>query len=782
MRTMSTNHKSHRNSQQNIISNLKNVFEKIPLAVVYEEGGLIVRVNKKFEQLLGLTRQEVIGRQSLQFKKTILEGNSDRFLDESSHTFYVRKKNGDYFWATIATTTFRQDNGLPAAIWTIEDVSRQRDAELMLRQMSLAVDQSSNSVVITDTMGVILYVNSAFVKTTGYTAEEAIGKNPSILQSGQTPETRYSDMWETITSGREWSGQFINKKKNGEIYEEHVVVAPIRNEQGGITHFIATKENITELKKARNLAEKASLAKGQFLANMSHEIRTPLSVIIGMTGLVLETELAANQLRLLSRVKSSADHLLAIVNDILDYSKIEADMLTIESHPFSLMELILNIQEGLSFLAEQKGLEFLISPKEQLDIQLMGDNLRLHQVIYNLLSNAIKFTDQGKIELAVTLEEQENGLYQVTFLVKDTGIGISQEKQKIIFNSYIQEDISTTRHYGGTGLGLSISNKLVTLMGGKLKVHSFSGLGSQFSFTLVLPRAEESEPTQNMRQENLLLPCTSLNLLLVEDNVGNQELATTILRKAGHRVTTANNGMEALELLSSGNRYDSILMDVQMPVLDGLTTTESIRRVEAGEKSGLPEVELLEDSLSKNLYGGHLHIIAMTANVMLNDRERYLRAGVDFCLPKPYRKEELLFALEKQESWSGQTEVMDRPAQNVCTVDTLSSELPERCSDYLQANFDLDQEQANNVLESFIRSLEEAIAQLHEGIQSENRQNIHMAGHRLKGALSNINISDLADIAQTIEEKAQEMDIEEIKYMAMAIEDGLRPLYGKIGM
>lgn len=759
-------------------SDLDLIFENITAGIIFELDGVIVRLNTAVEQLLGYTREEIIGLQSQQFRNMILEGSSDRFLDESDQTFYVKRKDSQYFWATIETHSFFKEETIPATVWKIEDVSRRRDAELKLRQMSLAVDQSSNSVVITDTDGIILYVNAAFIKITGYSTQEVIGKNPSILQSGRTPPHLYTEMWDSITNGLEWTGQFINKKKNGDFYEEHVSVAPIRDELGSITHFIASKENITELKNARKHAEKMSKAKGDFLAYVSHEIRTPLNVIVGMSDLVLETDLKREQLKFMKRIRTSAENLLLIVNDLLDHSKIEAGKLIIEKHPFSLTGLVNDIRETLSFQAEKKGIILSVPPVHTSNLDYLGDRLRLYQILYNLMSNGIKFTEKGKVELSVKTEEQENGDDLVTFQVRDSGIGILPQKIKTIFDSFVQAEAAITRNFGGTGLGLAISNELVKLMGGNLDVRSIPGLGSAFSFSILLPKVSSDCLELHEQREDSALPLKKLHVLLVEDDKGNQELASAILKSVGHTVTIANHGLEALDLLAGGEVFQAVLMDVQMPIVDGMTATQCIRRVEGGGNTGLQECEYFEKSLAGNLSGGHLYIVAMTANAMLSDKERCRKSGVDNFLAKPYTKAKLLHILRESTKETRQHEILrkDEGVEGTSRNDITNASY-DRCRQYLLENFNLDDESSRNVLDSFIDSLQEDLEQLTDSIMADNRDDIRLFSHKMKGALYNISLDRIASLAQELENDADVQGTVVLESITAQIRKALSPLF-----
>jgi signal transduction histidine kinase/DNA-binding response OmpR family regulator len=499
-----------------------------------------------------------------------------------------------------------------------------------------------------------------------------------------------------------------------------------------------------DLIEAREVAVKASEAKSAFLANMSHEIRTPMNAIVGMTELLLGSELNARQRLFVETVRLSADSLLALINDILDLSKIEAGKLSFEKIDFDLQKVISGAVELLRQRARTKGLELRFGLDPNVWMTLEGDPNRLRQVLVNLIGNAIKFTERGQVSLLITTESEDRSTVVLRFRVKDSGVGIPPDAIGKLFRPFSQADESTTRRYGGTGLGLAISKQLVEMMGGQIGVKSELGRGSEFWFTAAFGKRESAMADGSAASSGDAVPQPAgggsrkpLRVLVVEDNPINQQVILAQLETLGHSAYVVGNGLEALDRLST-ETYDVILMDCQMPELDGYEATRRLRRYESASRRNV--------------------VIAMTAAALEGEREKCLEAGMDDYVSKPVTLGTLDAVLQQ---WSSRAETavpQEGPILNPRIISELRG-LKSATNNLLAQVIDL-----------FVAETPERIRLVRESLESGDGVAVARAAHSLKSGSSILGVRRLVRLCDEIEELANSGRMNEVTPFVEALQ------------
>ena len=583
-----------------------------------------IETNPAATTLYGYTKKELLELNVEDIEIDSDEKRKDRLaillnIDEINYETSIKTKKGNFRNVEIKAQLIQFLNE-PAVMNISRDITERKKTEEKIRQLSLAVEQSPITIVITNTLGEIEYANPKFIETTGYTLMEVMGQNPRFLKSGHTSQGEYKELWQTIADGKEWHGEFYNKKKDGSFYWESASISPIKNTEGKTTHFIAFKEDITNRKNvekeliiSKERAEESDRLKLAFLANMSHEIRTPMNGILGFTELLKAPQLSGEeQQEFIKIIEESGKRMLNIINDIISISKLESGKIEVSLTETNIKEQIEYIHTFFKPEAKQKGIQLLISKELAFkDNFIKTDREKVYAVLTNLVKNALKFTNEGSIEFGC--EKKGDSL---EFFIKDTGMGISKSQKKIIFERFRQASETISRTHEGSGLGLAISKAYVEILGGKIWVESEEGKGSIFYFTI--PFLSENKLEENaiakkmesvVEEENKI---KDLKVLIVEDDAISKLLITFAVKPFSKEILQVSTGSDAIDACRNNPDIDLVLMDINMPEMDGYKATKLIRK-----------------------FNKDLVIIAQTANGMQSDRDEAIAAGCTDYISKP---------------------------------------------------------------------------------------------------------------------------------------------------
>ena len=731
-----------------LVQTLSSLFKNIDAGILLiDENGKIIYANQQYlnifdihtslNQYIGKTANELAHENLSHFENP--SRNLSRVFTLLNDRKLVRKEEVRFINGNIYERDYIPifETGVyKGHFWMYYDVTTEKQLTAELNNYKYALDQSS-IVAIANKDGIITNVNEKFCDISKYTREELLSSNMNLVNSAYHPIDFFENLWDTIKSGKVLRTEIRNKSKNGVFYWVDSTIIPFVDENNIPFQYVAIQSDITSKKEfeeqlvhAKQDAENSLKIKEEFISNMSHEIRTPMNALIGFTDLLLETTLSPEQREHLVTIKNSEKLLLTLINDILDLAKLESGKIYLENVPFNIHDTLNEVVKLLQVSATEKKIALELFINSKVPQIIIGDTTRIQQIMLNTVGNAIKFTEKGEVSIYVKSIITQHKEATITFEIKDTGIGIPKNKLDTIFDSFEQASSSTTRLYGGTGLGLSIVRKLVDTMNGEISVESEVGVGSTFKIKIPFKLVDASSVSlaQIMPQiKKEELPPLNLKVLLVEDNKTNQLLANTRLTRWGCEVEIANHGQEAIDLLEK-NYFDVILMDIQMPIMNGFEATTSIRS-------------------SENLNYNQIPIIAMTAHASHKEAERAIKRGMNDYIFKPFDADILHKKILKH---TIKTNLIQENSEINISVDDKLLNLK-----FLQEETFNDIEIIETILNSFLEDFEDYINTCEKEIELQNWDKVYALTHKIKPSISMLSINKLIPLIAEIDYKSK---------------------------
>ncbi|MDN5205578.1 PAS domain S-box protein [Fulvivirgaceae bacterium BMA10] len=750
------------------------------IIIILDPRGIILYHNPSSEKTLGYNHGSLVGQSFFdlvhpkdrkQFKDTFKKSLKVEVIQKIEYQFLCQ--DGEYKYLESNSINLKDKEGIEGLILDSRDITEKIKTNKELQEqkhfVQQVIDTDPNLIYVKNWEGRFSLINQAVADLHGSTKENVIELLNS--QAKAKPEELYNESKkdiETILSGKEIIVEEPFKLPDGEIKWFQTTKKALHTGEGAM-QILSISVDITQRKKDAEALLNAQKAKEQFLANMSHEIRTPINGIAGLVNLLVESDPSKEQRKFLSGIQSSTENLKVIINDILDISKIESGKLKFEKIGFMPQSQVISVIETFQYRAMEKGLELSYNIDPKAKTILLGDPVRLNQILTNLVSNAIKFTYSGGIKVNVSVRSSDNKNVNLKFTVNDTGIGIPDDKIEAIFDSFRQADDSVTRRFGGTGLGLAICKQLVELQNGSISVESKEREGTTFTFFIPYEKGKDKDFKKfNARNDSKIKiqdlgSFDKLSVLLVEDNDINQMYSSNILKKWNCEVEIAANGYIALEKLKR-NDYDIILMDVQMPVMDGYEATKNIRDHFDPPKRDIP-------------------IIALTANAIIGDNDKCLTIGMNDYLSKPFKPEDLFKKITKL------TQVSPRPS----IPNEEKKQFPINGSKKTQPNYEAidlsylseisndDIEFMKEMINVFLGSSPQLIANMKAWVKTKDWENIARTAHKLKPSIIFMGINSLKNVVETVEMNCRNKEhIKEVPELIDLIEKTCNKAYQEL--